>query len=335
MKYNINFFFLKNYFYYKIRLDKLLTFYLVFFSRKFINNYILKGNIYINNPCSLPFFSGNLILKFFTHNILFKTNLKYFKKYIDIIYEDDYLIIINKPSGLLIHSNLNKLNNNLVESLLNYYGKKILLLFRLGILHRLDKNTSGLVLIFKLNYFYINFLKQIKHNIINKYYFSINYGKYEYKKKIIGYINYFYKKKKYNLNFFSITNFLKFRNFFFKENLFLLKSNLITGRTHQLRIHFNFIKFPIIGDFLFNNLKNFNIYKSINRHILHCYYLSFFHPIFNKNIFLNTYLPSDILNFLYLNFRDGGIWTLDSIELNSPLAGECFKPLSHISFNRF
>lgn len=280
-----------------------------------INKNINKNKLYINNVnyYKKSFFSfNNFILKFFIFNILNKTDLSYLKKYIEIIYEDNFIFIINKPHGVLIHPNLNKLEENLIESLLNYYGKKILNLFRFGILNRLDKDTSGLMLLFKSNYFYINFLKQIKYNIINKYYFSLNFGKLLKNNKISGYINYFYKKKKYNLNFFSLTNFLNFKNFFLKKNFFFIKSNLISGRTHQLRIHFNFLNTPIIGDLLTNNSINLNYYKIINRHILHCYNLNFFHPNYNINFIFSNNLPKDIVNFLFLFFRDGGIWTLDS-----------------------
>lgn len=315
-KYKINFFSFKNLFFYKIRLDKILSFYLIYFSRNTINKNIIKNKLYINGVVYFKkiFFSFNyFIIKFFTINILNKNSLNYLKNYIEIIYEDDFFFIINKPSGILIHPNLNKLNGNLIESLLNYYGKKILNLFRFGILNRLDKDTSGLMILFKSHYLYINFLKQIKYNIINKYYFSLNFGKLLLKNnKILGYLNYFYKKKKYNSNFFSSTNFFNFKKIFFKKNFFLIKSNIITGRTHQLRIHFNFINTPIVGDLLNNDLINLNYYKILKRHILHCYNLNFFHPNYNNNFIFKNYLPNDIINFLISLFRDGGIWTLDS-----------------------
>ncbi|ASS47130.1 Pseudouridine synthase [Candidatus Nasuia deltocephalinicola] len=297
----------------KIRIDKILSFYLIYFNRNDILFLMKKKFLFLNN-CFFKkiYINNNYFIKIYFFDFLNKVIIFNLKKFINIIYEDDLIIIINKPVGISIHPNFMNWNNNLVNSLISYYGNKVLFLFRFGILHRLDKNTSGIVLLFKKNNIYLNLIRQIKYNIFTKYYISLNLNNinnYIFLNKIIGYINNFYKKIYKNLNFFSITNFFFFRYIIYKNFIFFfLKSKLITGRTHQLRTHFKYFNIPIIGDdFFLNN----NIFLKKNN-FLHCYNLNFFHPIKNINLNFKISLSNDILNFLNFIFRDGGIWTLDS-----------------------
>lgn len=305
LKYNNFFVFFILFIYKKNKIDKILSYYLVYFKRKNIF-FIKNNNFFIYNNFK------NYYIKIYLFCILNKVLLNNLKRFIKIIYEDNYLVLIDKPCNIFIHPNYLNWNNNLIESLINYYGNKILFLFRFGILHRLDKDSSGLMILFKSNKVYINLIKQIKYNLLNKYYFSLNFFKRNINfNKISGYINNFVKKNIFNFNFFSLTKFFIFNKIIYKKFfIFFLKSKLITGRTHQLRLHFNYFNFPIIGDILYN--KNNLFYNMYKRHFLHCYNIFFFHPITNNILNFKIPLYKDIFSIINFIFRDGGIWTLDS-----------------------
>ncbi len=279
----------------------------------------------------LGFYFNNIFIKIFFSNIINNNFLGFFLYYIPVFHENNFFFILNKPFNLVIHNIKNYLNRCLINNLLYYYGKKLFFIFRLGVLNRLDKNTTGIVVIFKNFSFYINYIIQFFYNLIYKNYVIFLFGKLKnfdiYSR---SFIKYYYNSKNTNKNQISTSSFFIVKIFsIFDYYLTVLKCKIISGRTHQIRIHLNYIKKYVICDNIYNSFFSYFFLHYISRQSIHFYCLNFF--FFNFNIILFSNLYYDMFNFLKIIIkRDGGIRTLDSF-LNFPLAGEHFKPLSHIS----
>ncbi|QSF25323.1 hypothetical protein CU086_00610 [Candidatus Nasuia deltocephalinicola] len=151
------------------RIDFILCKIFFYFSRIDIKN-IIFNNFFLYFFKFL-FFKIKILLFFNFYNNYINKNLSF---YIPIIYENNFFLIINKPFNLIIYNFLNI--NNLFKNLLYFYGKTSFELFRLGILNRLDKDTSGIMIVFKKNNFYINYLNQLKNKIIYKNYILYIFG---------------------------------------------------------------------------------------------------------------------------------------------------------------
>ncbi|QJC33031.1 RluA family pseudouridine synthase [Enterobacteriaceae endosymbiont of Donacia semicuprea] len=228
---------------------------------------------------------------------------------LNIIYDDSNVLVINKQSNFIVHPANQNMENTLFNSLIYYYPF-LRDLPRAGIIHRLDKDTTGLMIIAKNINSYI-FLRQElkKHNIIREYETIVN-GIIN-KNGIINYpIKRIYKKK----NIFMKVNYLGKKSIteYFIKNIFKihshLKIRLKTGRTHQIRVHLSYINHSIIGDPIYKNSKNIflcnnfykkNISKIIKRQALHACYLKFLHPFYNIFIKLYSSLPNDINQLIY------------------------------------
>lgn len=210
-----------------------------------------------------------------------KTNIIPMFLKLDIVYEDDDLLIINKAPFLLTHPTLKTSDITLANAVVFYfkekYGKELVPRF----ISRLDMNTSGLIMIAK-NAYAQSFMQSEKANI-NKKYLALVEGYFKdeeiivekpiYKpelelKRIID-IKGQYAKTKFKL----VKNFKAL-------DIALVECELFTGRTHQIRVHLNHINHPIIGDNLYNENSIYN--KIVNRQMLHAYYLSFLHPTKNE-----------------------------------------------------
>ena len=231
-----------------------------------INNKIIKNDIKLNKNDKLKIISNNFNYKPIYFNL-------------DIVYEDDNILIINKPSNVIIYD-----TDDNIESLANYVkyyydltGYNIDVLFA----HRLDKETSGLILLCKdilsLSYFSNLFLN---HNIKREYHLLIN-GKLKNK---IGKIDLPIGSDRHNNNKYlvtkngkrSITNYKVLKEY---NNYSLISCILETGRTHQIRVHLSHLGNPLLGDKLYGDKSNL-----INRCALHSYKMNFYHPFLNKEL---------------------------------------------------
>ncbi|MDO5557624.1 MAG: RluA family pseudouridine synthase [Clostridia bacterium] len=211
---------------------------------------------------------------------------------IDIIYEDDCLLIINKSSGCAVHPSMLHYEDSL-SNRVKYYFDTINLHKKIRPINRLDKDTSGIVLFAKNEYIQECLVKQMKTNTFKKEYLAIVEGEMTKKEDTItlpisrkdGSII----ERCVDVNgAHSITHYtvLGYNNI---ENISLIKCLLETGRTHQIRVHLSYIGHPILGDTLYGNKSSL-----INRQALHAYRVTFIHPITNEEICLESDFEFDI-----------------------------------------
>lgn len=214
---------------------------------------------------------------------------------LDIKYEDDDIIIINKPSDLVVHPSPGHYNDTLVNGLL-YHFKKLSNengLLRPGIVHRIDKDTSGLLIIAKNNEVHNKLVEQLKKHEIKRSYVAICEGILENKlTKINLPIKRSDKDRKkmavHKEGKKSITYVRLLKTFYIdKKPCSLVKCNLKTGRTHQIRVHLSYIKNPVYGDPVYGTkIDDFN-------QRLHAYKLEFIHPITNEKIKIFADVPKE------------------------------------------
>ncbi|MBI5417307.1 RluA family pseudouridine synthase [Candidatus Poribacteria bacterium] len=217
---------------------------------------------------------------------------------LEIIYEDKNLIVINKPSGMVVHPAPGNLNGTLVNALL-YHCKNLSGIngvLRPGIVHRLDKNTSGLMVIAKDDITHQKLKEEWEERKVNRKYIALIHGSFSQDKFMINAPigrdpDDRQKMKVTDKNSrIAITHFEVIK----KINKYtLLFAKLDTGRTHQVRVHLAFIKHPVVGDSMYGKKKDSDI---ISRQALHSALLGFKHPIKKKYMEFESPLPEDIQN---------------------------------------
>ena len=302
-----------------IRLDKILTKKIEKLSRMQIKMLIKSGNVKLNN---LPILDPSYLVRendSFSISFLKPKVSKYKGENINlnIIYEDNDLIVINKQAGIVTHPAPGNETGTLVQALVYYSNNKLSNVNgnqRLGIVHRLDKNTSGVMVIAKNNFTHMNLADQFKVHSISRKYQAITWGVPS-KKIIEGYIErHKINRKKMILSNnengkFSKTEIKLIKSF---NNSSLIECKLHTGRTHQIRLHLTSINSPIVGDAVYGkkkinqyalSKKDFNkflILKNFQRQALHATHLGFFHPTLKKRMEFNSKLPEDMQNLLDL-----------------------------------
>ena len=213
---------------------------------------------------------------------------------LNIIYEDDYLLVINKPANIAIHPSILHFDNSLSNGV-KFYFDKLGLKKKIRIVNRLDRNTSGIVIFAKNEYIQECLIKQMKTNEFKKEYLAIAKGILESKS---GTLNFPIARKEGSIiertvssdGDSAITHYDVVKEF---NNLSLVHIVLETGRTHQIRVHFSHIGHPILGDTLYGSPS-----ELINRQALHSYKLTFIHPVTKKELILESSLPNDIKNII-------------------------------------
>ena len=198
---------------------------------------------------------------------------------IDIVYEDDDFAVINKPQGLVVHPAPGSLNHTLVNALM-YHLKNLSDIngvIRPGIVHRLDKDTSGLLVIAKNNEAHLNLQEQIATKAAKRFYVALVDGVV---KQDDGVINTLIDRSKKDRKMMAVSNdtgriaitHYKVLERFTKYTY--MEYELKTGRTHQIRVHSKFINHPIVGDSVYGGSNKFNL----NGQLLHAYKLQLTHP---------------------------------------------------------
>ena len=220
---------------------------------------------------------------------------------LDIVYEDDDLLVVNKQPGLVVHPAPGNLEHTLVNALL---GRSIQLSDinknRPGIVHRLDKETSGLLVVAKNNSSHLKLAKQFARHSIARKYIAIVCGRVQFDEDVIeapiGRDP--LKRKNMAISFLENTKYAKthYRTLKRGDGFSLLELKPFTGRTHQLRVHLAHLGHPILGDTKYGKNKNFP------RLALHALEIGFIHPSTNKLVHFTSKIPQEFQEFIKKNF---------------------------------
>jgi 23S rRNA pseudouridine1911/1915/1917 synthase len=246
--------------------------------------------------------ANNLELKIKEGDILIftmeeKINFELSNNSIEVVYEDDQILIVNKPSGILIHPDGNESKDTLVNRVARYYFDQGINI-EVRYAHRIDIETSGLVLFCKdfLSHSRINY--EVENHIIIREYLALVNGKLLKEEGIINYpigsdrhINNKYRVSDSNKAKKAITKYKVIKTY---NNKSLISCILQTGRTHQIRVHLSYLKHPLLGDVLYGGNK-----KIINRVALHSYRIKLINPITLKEIEIKKDIPLDMEAALY------------------------------------
>ena len=247
-----------------------------------------------------------------------KASLKPYKYKLDIIFEDEDLIILNKPAGIVMHPGAGNFDNTIVNALIDYDKESLSNIgdeLRPGIVHRIDKNTSGLVVIAKNNQTHENLSLQFSKHSITRVYQLLVWGKIRPSK---GKVETFITRSSKNRQMMEVSNskgkkaITNYKTIEIYENkntptLSLVECKLETGRTHQIRVHMNYLGNSIVGDDKykkrFKKIKNINqkLEKdllNLNRQFLHAKKIGFIHPKKNKEMIFESILPPELQKIL-------------------------------------
>ena len=302
-----------------VRLDHYISNKLPKYSRSKIQNLIRSNNILVNSKqCKTGY---RLELNdFITINYPPEKEEGYFKITpepinLNILFEDEDIAIIDKPSGLVVHPGKGNRSGTLVNGLLHYFGNlsDVNGLIRPGIVHRLDKNTSGLIIIAKNNNAHKNLSEQFRYRSIKKEYCALTWGLWEKKE---GQIEVGLKRDKNDPTKYCVSRNGKKSITSFKVNKEFQHCSLInffpkTGRTHQIRVHSASLGYPILGDdkygggisktkgYMEEYSKKYRRYLSnFDRYALHAKKLEFLHPRNKSVVKFECSLPNEFIELI-------------------------------------
>lgn len=279
-----------------VRIDKYLAS-KTDYSRETITKMLAEEYILVNGKsikASYKVKVGDVIL--IKDGFVKEMTLEATKMDIDIVYEDEYLMVINKDSGVVVHPGAGNSNDTLVNGLL-YYNKTLSKgeEFRPGIVHRLDKDTSGLMIVAKDDKAHELLADDFKNKRIHREYIALLDGVFPQKKAIIDAPigrskQYFDKMEICKDGKKAITNLEVIKKY---KDYTLVKLVLETGRTHQIRVHLAYIGYPVHNDPVYSN----KVCTDFGQ-FLHSAYLKFKHPITGEVLEFNSKLPEEFQTFI-------------------------------------
>lgn len=253
---------------------------------------IKADRIYINNSLYNPLIDlhfGDIItidLDFYEiqENIISNSEINF-----NILYEDEWLLIVDKPPFVPVHPSINYYKTSLSNGIMNYYLKNNIHK-KVRPVNRLDRNTSGIVIFAKSEYIQEQLIKQMKNHTFIKEYIAVVKGQIlkdgiidaPISRRLPSIIEREVSKE----GEYALTKYWVIKNF---ADYTLVKCQLLTGRTHQIRVHMKYIGHPIIGDSLYGTEANI-----IKRQALHAYHITFIHPVSKNTIDIISNTPDDI-----------------------------------------
>lgn len=294
-----------------VRLDKLLCENLDSFTRSAVQRLIEDGNVTVNGVIV----AKNYKCKAGDNVEIFVPDAKPLEATaqniaLDIVYEDNDLLVVNKPKGMVVHPANGNPDGTLVNALLYHCGESLSGIngvIRPGIVHRIDKDTSGLLIVAKSDKAHIGLAEQIKEHSFSRAYETVVYGNIKEDKftvcQPIGRDSRDRKKmavtpknsKKAVTHFEVIKRYGEFTH---------LRCTLETGRTHQIRVHCAYIGHPVAGDSVYGPKK---VLERLHGQCLHAKHIGFVHPITNEYLEFESELPEYFVSFLnYLDNKYGG-----------------------------
>lgn len=244
---------------------------------------------------------------------------------LDIVFEDEFLAVINKPAGMVVHPGAGVPNGTLANAIAFHFGfgnsefgleekgipnPQSKIPNRIGIVHRLDKDTSGLIVVAKSEEVHEKLSAQFQDRTVYKRYLALVHGEFD---ENVGTIDAPIAREKHNRTKMGVRghgrnalSLWKVKERF--EKFTLVEVEIKTGRTHQIRVHLGFINHPVVGDETYNNgrdksVANQQIRKAIqnlNRFFLHAEKLSFTHPQTNERMTFRSPLTKELSDFLDL-----------------------------------
>ena len=266
------------------------------FSKRLITKLKKENRIFVNgNPCFVNYaLKNNDVVQIDFNFIEECDNIFPTKMDLDIIYEDDYLLVLDKPAKIETHPTCLNYENTLSNGI-KYYYDSTNLKRKVRPVSRLDKETSGVIVFAKNQYIQEELIKQMKSNIFKKEYIAIVEGVLkENKGEIIGNIarkeNSILERCISDEGVYAKTNYEVLKTIE-SENLkaTVVKLRLETGRTHQIRVHMKYIGHPLIGDFLYGKKSDL-----IERQALHSWKVEFIHPILKEKMYFEARVPRDM-----------------------------------------
>ena len=304
------------------RLDIFLTDHINYFTRSFLKKLIEYGSVKLNDnillsPSTKVKYNDKIIIKIIQEN---KVDITPKKIKLNIIYEDKSILVINKPKGMVVHPGAGNYKDTLVNALLFKYKKNLSNIngnLRPGIVHRIDKDTSGLLVIAKNNFAHADLSSQFSNHTIKRKYLCLSWGVV---RPLNGKISTLITRDKKNRQLMTvsdingkkaITNYKTIKVFNLKDipKVSLIECELETGRTHQIRVHLKYKGTSLLGDKQYGK-KNVK-FKKINNEFfiklnnlsgqaLHAKTLGFVHPTTKKWMSFSSNLPEGFKKILNL-----------------------------------
>jgi 23S rRNA pseudouridine1911/1915/1917 synthase len=308
-----------------MRLDKFLMDRMEKVSRNIIQNGIKEGDVLVNDKKSKSSYNirpGDLIQVFFSEDDVYNFDVKPEDIPLDIRYEDDDLMVIYKPPGMVVHPGVSNWTGTLVNGLVHYMQSQQLPVMegnqqdRPGLVHRIDKNTSGLLVVAKNEKAMTALAKQFFDHSIEREYLALVWGSPDPSKGTINAHIGRHPTDRLKQHVFpeaengkhAVTHYEVLEDLYYVS---LVKCRLETGRTHQIRVHLSFKGHPLFNDHkyggdkivkgtVFSRYKQFvnNCFKLLPRHALHARSLGFIHPSTGEKMYFHTELPDDMLALL-------------------------------------
>lgn len=296
------------------RLDKYLAGQIADLSRSKIKELILIGAVEVNGKSSSdPSIKVSSGMKVdVQYEINTESSIKPKNIPLDIVYEDEDLLVLNKQPGLTVHPGAGNYDDTLVNALVYHVGDQLSNIAgeaRPGIVHRLDRDTSGLMVVAKNNYAHNKLSDALANRLIQRKYMALIYGALDPK---MGKIVTGYGKSKrdptrmaatFSKEKLAVSNYKTIEHFF-EGRLSLVEFSLETGRTHQIRFHLEHMGTRLIGEKVYGKSLNFNLsnvpkvvideLKKVDRQLLHSCYLSFVHPRTGDEMSFEAAYPKDL-----------------------------------------
>ena len=265
-------------------------------TRSELKKYFDEGNIKINDSVIKPSYkvkNGEEIIVY--NREIEPLTLEKEDIPLNIVYEDDDVVIINKPSGMVVHPGVGHTRGTLVNALLYHIDSlsDVRGEYRPGIVHRIDKDTSGLLIICKNNVSHNFIAKQLKEKTSKREYYALVYGNFDHRQgRIDAPIgrdpNDRQKQAVVEDGKESVTNFTVLESY---NGFSLLSCKLETGRTHQIRVHMSYIGHPVVGDPLYGPRKVIGK----NGQYLHAKTIGFVHPTTKEYMEFDSEIPEDFV----------------------------------------